>query len=101
MQTAAHSTHSYIQLHTLQGQHKAGNDKHIDQKLNRKAMPYSNAGATSTNTQSSKQGIENLNTAYQTEHIAITLYNKIHITQIFNVLKTVLNYRMIAIGCVK
>jgi len=30
MQTAAHSNHSYIQLHTLQGQHKAGNDKHID-----------------------------------------------------------------------
>jgi hypothetical protein len=30
MQTAAHNNQSYIQLHTLQGQHKAGNDKHND-----------------------------------------------------------------------
>jgi hypothetical protein len=42
-----------------------------------------------------------LNTVYQTEHIAITLYNEIHITQIVNLFETVLNYRIIAIGYVK
>jgi hypothetical protein len=30
MQTSAHSNHSYIQLHTLQEQHKASKIKHIE-----------------------------------------------------------------------
>ena len=31
--------HSYNQLHTLQGQHKAGNGKHIKQRDKRKCLP--------------------------------------------------------------
>jgi hypothetical protein len=50
-------------------------------------MLSSNAGATSTNTQSWQQGNESLNTGSQTEHIAIKLYNKIYVTQIVNSLK--------------
>jgi hypothetical protein len=87
MQTAAHNNHSYSQLHTLQGQHKAGNDKHTDKNINRKTGPSSYAGVTSTNKQSCQQGNESLNIVYETEHIAVKLYNTIHVAQTIKSLK--------------
>jgi len=50
-------------------------------------VPSSYACVTSTNTQFFQEGNESLNTAYQTEQIAITLYNTIYITQTANNLK--------------
>jgi hypothetical protein len=87
MQTAAHSTHSYIQLHTLQGNTRQATINTSTEQRDKENAFLLCRGHFNQNTVF-PTGKLSLNTAYQTEHIAIKLQNTRYITQIVNSLKT-------------